>query len=201
MADEDLTIASFAPTFSAPLNDGSTEAIDASDYAEKCAVEIKLFGHLAANITTLGEEKFYKFNHSDLSKAYVKITLTSGSFQAGDSVHAEYTLSSKSDSPFGLQFSGNTTANSTETIASGTAGSKRVLTHGLITGDFSGGVLYIGRGGTNGAKILVHKIWVTRSKEDATTTFANKNLGFALSAGTNATIIWLYRSLHCMGEF
>lgn len=187
MADEDPTIASFEPTFSAPLEDGSSAAIDASKYATDCAVEIKQFGHQAGNIMTLDEEYFYKFNSNTFSSAYVKITLTSGSFQAGDIVHAEYTLSSNSASPFGLKFSSSTsTENSVETIASGKAGSKGELTHELITGDFSDGVLYIGRGGTNGAKIFVHKIWVTRSKEDATTEFKNKCLGFAYSAGTNA---------------
>lgn len=193
MADEDLTIASFDPTFDKTFCNNSSSPVDASTYATYCAVEIKQFGHKNDGTTmmTLNDENFYKFNNSTLSSAYVKITLTSGSFQAGDIVHAEYTLSGKeSVTNFGLQFSGNTTANSTKTITESVEpGSKEAMTYTLKTGDFSGGVLYIGRGGDNGAKIFVHKIWVTRSsstKEDATTEFTNPYWGFALSAGTNA---------------
>ena len=147
----------------------------------KCTVNYAKIGGSASNEKVLDGKYYHKMTNA--TSAWIKITLASGSFQAGDKFYA--TLYSGNASVDGFYFKTPTTGNSKTITYDKDA--ENTLVYTLTDADINeDGTLTVYRFNSN---CYVRHIEVTRAsgatKEDPTTEFTTPIDGFKLSAGTS----------------
>lgn len=146
----------------------------------KCTVNYAKIGGSASNEKVLDGKYYHKMTNA--TSAWIKITLASGSFQAGDKFYATlWNGNSNTDGFFFKSTSGNS-----KTIEY-SKDAENLLEYTLTDADINeDGSLTIYRYSTN---CYVRHIEVTRAsgatKEDPTTEFTTPIDGFKLSAGTS----------------